>query len=128
MRGVLDKYLKVYNMDYMISLNLDLTFRAFQFLPSVWFNNRIFRFFDFDLHVVPFVDAALLQGRIPIWGDKIPMPRGFIFSGGLEFVVFPGFMRSLYLRASFGYNLNKFLETFNIPKWDELFIGIGHHY
>jgi hypothetical protein len=37
-------------------------------------------------------------------------------------------MRSFYVRASLGYNLNRFLETHHIPKWDELFLGIGHHY
>jgi hypothetical protein len=128
MRGVLNKSLKAYSKDYMISLNLDFPFRVLRFVPSEWFHTRKLRFFDFELHLSPFIDMALMQGRIPVWGDKIPPPQGMLFCAGIEAIVFPAFMRSLYLRASFGYNLNKFAETLSIPKWDELFIGIGHHY
>jgi hypothetical protein len=130
LRGVSNKSAKAFDKDYMISLNLDFTFRILRFIPSVWLHSRKLRFFDFDMHLVPFIDIALMQGHISERADAIPTPQGILASAGLELIVFPAFMRSFYLRASLGYNLTKFLETGDFPKpyGDEYFIGIGHHY
>jgi hypothetical protein len=136
MRGILNNSLIARNFDYMLSLNLDFPFRVLRFVPSQWFKTRKLRFFDFDLHVSPFIDIALLQGCKVEWDNGIIHPthnisfalKDMLYTGGIEFIAFPAFMRSLYVRASFSYNLNKLVETGQLPRWDELFIGIGHHY
>ncbi|MDR2518526.1 MAG: hypothetical protein LBD13_03820 [Spirochaetaceae bacterium] len=140
LRGILDRSVIVKHGGYMFSLNLDFPFHVLNFAPSAWFKTRKLRFFDFDMHLSLFMDTALLKGSKASWGgggeleEEEPIPfipfstNGTLTGIGLEVIVFPAFMRSFYVRASLGYNLNKFLETHDIPKWDELFIGIGHHY
>jgi hypothetical protein len=136
MRGILNNSIIARNFDYMLSLNLDFPFRVLRFVPSQWFQTRKLRFFDFDLHISPFIDISLLQGCKVEWDNGIIRPtqdmsfapKDMLFTAGIEFIAFPAFFRSIYIRASFGYNLNKLAETGKLPKWDEVFIGIGHHY
>jgi hypothetical protein len=64
----------------------------------------------------------------------------FKVSGGGELMIFPDFMRSLYLRVSVCYDLNDMAKaggfteggtrTFEylLKDINEIFIGIGHHY
>jgi hypothetical protein len=115
LRGMLDKSVHV---PYMVSLNLDFPFRILRFTPSQWLDNRKLRVFNGEVHASPFIDVALLLN-----------PR-IAVTGGLELIVFPEFMRSLYVRASLGWNLIEALKTKSLPSGDnrELFIGIGHHY
>ncbi|MHB9292204.1 hypothetical protein Holit_01299 [Hollandina sp. SP2] len=115
LRGMLDKSVHV---PYMVSLNLDFPFRLLRFTPSQWLNNPKVRLFNFELHLSPFIDVAL-----------IPAPQAAL-TGGLECIVFPEFMRSLYVRVSIGWNLIEALKTKSLPSGAnrELFIGIGHHY
>jgi hypothetical protein len=115
LRGMLDKSVHV---PYMVSLNLDLPFRILRFTPSRWLNARKLRLFNFELHLSPFIDAALIPG-----------PQ-LALTGGLELILFPEFMRSLYVRVSMGWNLLEALKTKSLPGGAnrELFIGIGHHY
>jgi hypothetical protein len=115
LRGMLDKSVHV---PYMVSLNLDFPFRILRFIPSQWLDNRKFRLFNVEMHLSPFIDAAL-----------IPAPQALL-TGGLECIVFPEFMRSLYVRVSMGWNLIEALKTKSLPGGAnrELFIGIGHHY
>jgi hypothetical protein len=49
------------------------------------------------------------------------------YTGGVEALVFPEFMRSLYLRVSAGVDLEAWLKNGKLTK-SELFIGIGHFY
>jgi hypothetical protein len=115
LRGILDKSV---HAAYMVSLNLDFPFRILRFTPSQWLNNRKLRLFNFELHLSPFIDAAL-----------IPAPQAAL-TGGLECIVFPEFMRSFYVRVSMGWNLIEAVKTQSLPDGAnrELFIGIGHHY
>lgn len=137
MRGILNSSLIARNFDFMFSINLDFPFHVLRFVPSQWFQTKNLKFFDFDLHVSPFIDIGMLQGWSKVsWENGqveskkslLFIPQDMLFTAGIEIIAFPAFMRSLYVRASIGYNLNKLVETGHLPKWDELFVGIGHHY
>jgi hypothetical protein len=130
LRGIVNNRIRA---EYMLSFNIDFPFRLIHFYPSEWYNDRRFRFIDFDLHFSPFFDMALFKGPYNRFKDVIDEGSNFnfreaLYSAGVEIIVFPAFMRSLYLRASVGYNIKEIIKTGDIPKWDEIFIGIGHHY
>jgi hypothetical protein len=146
LRGVLDKAV---HAEYMFSLNLDFPFRVLRFVPSQWFGVSKLRIFDFDMHLSPIVDMAFYGA--PASGSPLESTASISFgnnknallSGGLEVIVFPAFMRSLYIRGSLAWN---FVEQINnpgdyylnpilpvIPHFPggnnrEIFIGIGHYY
>ncbi|MDR2495054.1 MAG: hypothetical protein LBD24_07525, partial [Spirochaetaceae bacterium] len=134
LRGILNKSVIVKHGGYMFSLNVDFPFHVLHFVPSEWFKSRKLRLFDFDMYLSFFLDTALLKGSKASWGgrgeleEEEPIPfipfstNGTLTGVGAELIVFPAFMRSFYVRASLGYNLNRFLETHHIPKWDELFL------
>ena len=126
LRGILDKAVKA---DYMLSLNLDFPFRVLRFLPSQWFGVSKLRLFDFELHLSPILDMAMYHD--PATGTSFSF-KNTLVSGGAELIVFPAFMRSLYIRASFACNITEFISSpkSGIPDGDnrEIFIGIGHHY
>ena len=136
-RGVLNNDIRA---EYMFSMNLDFPIRLLRFWPSEWFNKPKLHFFDFEVHLSPFVDVALLQGPYSelkddyYEGSKFFSLSDMIATAGFEVIVFPGFLRSFYIRFSAGYNLRKIKdEGFSyyagfIPKWDEIFIGVDHHY
>ncbi|QQO08048.1 hypothetical protein [Breznakiella homolactica] len=113
--------------DYMLSLNIDPEFRLFRFLPSQWFNNRKLRVIDFEFHLTPFLDIALVKD--PKSGRDFSF-KDPVIGGGIEVIVYPYFMRSAYLRVSLGFDLNRAWEIKSIPggKYREIFLGLGHHY
>jgi hypothetical protein len=137
LRGIKDDAITA---DYMLSLNLDFPFKIFSFLPSRWFNSQKLHVVDFDLHFSPIVDLALYHDPDT---ETVFHPHNMLASGGIEFLVFPMFMRSLYIRMSLAWNL---VESVNnpsgsylpqglpvIPKLPggsnrEIYVGIGHHY
>jgi hypothetical protein len=124
LRGILDKSLPA---DNMLSLNLDFPLRLFRFMPSEWFNVPWLRFFNFEAHLSPVIDTALLHSP----DDTIRFSfKDIQASAGLEAFIFPYFARSIFLRASFGINLRELFETRSFPGGDgrELFIGVGHYY
>jgi hypothetical protein len=132
LRGVLNADLRA---EYMLTLSLDFPFRIIRFYPSEWFSSSKLRFFDFEMHLSPFMDMAMLKGPYNNTGIRDDVDEGNRFSvddiqyaAGFEIIVFPAFMRSLYVRASVGYDINRYQKTGEIPKWNEIFIGIGHHY
>ena|GEM_PF-538150 len=139
-RGVLNEHLRA---ERILSFNFDLPIRVLRFWPSEWLDNESFRFFNFEMHLSPFTDLALLQGPYnrtknafePSLEETRFILDDMIHTAGLELVIFPGLFRSLYLRASMGYNINKIrnegmppLRLGFIPLWDEIFIGLEHHY
>ena len=144
LRGIVDRSVIVKDGGFMFSLNLDFPIYVMHFAPSEWFKDRRFRFFDFDMHFSPFFDSAMINGSRAVWGENgilveeettaipfIPFSvNGMIMGGGAEIIIFPLFMRALYLRVSIGYNMNHFLRNFRPSRiyGDEIFIGIGHHY
>jgi hypothetical protein len=137
LRGILDKAV---HADYMLSLNLDFPVRLFRFTPSRWFGKPRLRLFDFELHFSPVIDLALYHDPS---SDTSFNFKNMLVSGGAEIIIFPAFMRSLYLRASIAWNLREYINSPSgsylpsglpvIPKLPggdnrEIFIGIGHHY
>jgi hypothetical protein len=124
LRGITNKNL---HADYMLSANMDFPFRIIQFVPSRWLNNRQFRLFDFDLHLSPIIDLAFVKDP----DNQIDFsPLDLQAAGGLEIIVFPHFMRSLYLRISFSFNIRELIKTKSLPEGNnrEIYIGLGHHY
>jgi hypothetical protein len=124
LRGILNKSL---HADLMVSVNMDFPLRVLRFVPSRWFNNRKLHLFDFDLHLSPIIDLAMIRdpdNRIDFSPSKTQA------AGGLEVIVFPHFMRSLYLRLSVGFNLRELVKTKSIPGGNdrEIFVGLGHYY
>jgi hypothetical protein len=117
----------VISADAMVSLNMDFPLRVIRFVPSQWFNNRKFRFFDFEPHLSPFVDMALIKYD----GEDLSFStKNISAAGGLELIVYPYFMRSIYVRVSLGVNLKELIKTKSIPDGEdrEIYIGLGHHY
>jgi len=117
LRGIPDKDLAT---DFMISLNMDFPVRILKFMPSEWISPKL-RVFDFDLQLSPIVDLAFCNA---IKDEDSKIGSNYLASGGLEFIVFPYFFRSLYLRISLAYNM----LDIDIKNNYEFFLGIGHHY
>jgi outer membrane protein assembly factor BamA len=132
LRGIVNNRVR---SEQMLSLNADFTFRVLRFFPSELFTNPKLHFFDFELHGSTFFDFALAEGKYKQSGSKedpyeesrFKLDNAF-YCAGMEVIVFPAFMRSLYLRLSVGYDIRRFTDTRSLLKWDEIFIGIGHHY
>lgn len=113
--------------DYAAYLNLDLPVRVIRFVPSEWLNNRKLRLFDFEQHWSPFLDTALVKDPV---NERDFSREDMLFGGGLEVITYPLFMRSLFVRISAGWNLNRAWEIKGLPGggYRELFFGLGHHY
>jgi len=119
LRGIADRSMQA---DYMLSLNMDFPLRVLVFAPSQWLDNRRLRLFDFEFHLSPVLDLAFF--------NDLEMGRDIAAAGGLEFIVFPAFMRALYLRLSVGVNVLEALNTRSIPGGEnrEISFGLGHFF
>ncbi len=122
-RGILDDRLKG---DSGLFVNTDIDVKMW-----MWFLDPYF-----EVQAGPFLDLALVKRR----GESFN-PGEMYYGGGVQVVVFPKFARSLYLRASLGFDLEAVLDDYRIkgfaPREDddgkrwkrwEAFIGFGHHY
>jgi hypothetical protein len=136
LRGIKDNALIAENTGFMLVLSADFPLQILHFVPSDWFGVRALRYFNFDLHISPFIDTAFLQGKRDIswskgryteWKEAYFLSEP-ICSAGLEVIIFPLTWRSIYLRISVGYDINKIIETGRMPPYNEIFIGVGHHY
>ncbi|GHV89631.1 hypothetical protein AGMMS50268_01340 [Spirochaetia bacterium] len=123
LRGILNNKLQG---DLMLSLNLEFPVKIWTARPSDWFHNSKFRFFNFELYLSPMMDIGMLRNpKTPNSQDLIKM----YYTAGLEMFIFPEFMRSLYLRFSYGVNLEDWVRYHDIPlKNNEFFIGLGHFF
>jgi len=126
LRGIADKALCA---DYMLSLNVDLPLRVLVFAPSRWFNTRKLSFFDFELQMSPVVDMALYHDPV---AEISFDPKNISVSGGLEFIVFPAFMRNLYVRLGYACNFREFFasQPVKFPEGEnrEIYLIMGHFY
>jgi len=126
LRGFADKTLCA---DYMLSLNMDFPLRVLVFAPSEWFNKSKLSFFDFELQISPVIDMALYHD--PSTGISFD-PHNIAVAGGFEFVVFPAFMRNLYLRVGYVCNLRELFgaEPSKFPEGEnrEIYLMMGHFY
>jgi hypothetical protein len=120
LRGVLDDDVAA---DLMLSLNLEFPLRL-PFRPSEWFNKPKMRIFNFELFLSPILDIAFARLPRPIGSQKT---LSAYYTGGLEVLVFPDIMRSLYLRLSAGFDLDKFFWDYAIPP-PEFYLGLGHFF
>ena len=118
LRGVIDRDI---NADFMLSLNLDLSFKILKFLPSVWFNRSKLRILNFELFLAPFVDTALYHDPENKTDFNI---KNTVVTGGLETIIFPEFFRSLFLRISLGWNIKNKPNNENM----EIYIGTDFFY
>jgi len=129
MRGVADKSFTAYQM---FSLNMDFPFRLFMFMPSEWFHYKKLSFFDVEVQISPVIDVALYYQK-KFDNDKILYyPGQFAATGGVELVVFPLFMRNLYIRLGLAVNLKEFVTArpIRLPDGDnrEIYLIMGHFY
>ena len=115
-RGILDKRMKG---DLAFYLNSDVAVKTW-----IWFLSRWF-----EMHTSVFFD----MGVIRTYQGDFQEP---FYGGGIEAVVFPKFARSLFMRASLGFDLEAMLtdmKPFDPAPRDgeqryELSIGLGYHY
>jgi len=126
LRGIADKSIRA---DYMLSLNMDFPLRVLLFTPSKWFNNRKLNFFDVELHVSPVIDLALYHDPI---AEISFSPQNIAAAGGIELVIFSDFMRSLYIRLGYTFNLREFFSSrpLKLPDGDnrEFYLFMRHFY
>jgi hypothetical protein len=143
-RGVLNNDLRV---DYMLSLNLDFPVRVLRFWPSDWWDDDKLRslnyewvtsgklgYFNFEMFFSPFFDLALAKGSLE--GTEITFSLDkLIKTAGLEVIVYPGITRSLLIRGSLGYDLDKISKSGKLPlrwgffpQWNEIYIGVELFY
>jgi hypothetical protein len=111
---------------------MDSPFRLFVFTPSKWFDNRKLGFLDFDMQVSPIIDLAVYYQRNFNNGKVLYYQNELAATSGVEFVIFPAFMRNLYLRFGFAVNLKEFLTArpVRLPGGDnrEIYLIMGHFY
>jgi hypothetical protein len=124
LRGVWDNDVKA---DYMVSFNLDLTMGVMKFRPSEWFNVSWFRIFNMDFHLNPFLDAAIYRSSVieKLYPDAHFTYKNLLTAAGLELIIYPLSFRSLFLRASVGFNMSTLENLRNDP---EIHIGMELHY
>ena len=99
-----------------VFVNLDFPVKIW-----IWFLDRWF-----EGHISPFFDYALVKPE----GGDFALSDGW-YGAGIEGFAFLKAARSIYLRISLGVDLEAILngavpQSFGI--YDELFIGLGHHY
>jgi outer membrane protein assembly factor BamA len=130
LRGVLNNDIQRH---YMLSLNIDFPVRVLRFWPSEWFDNDSLRYFNFEMFVSPFLDMAMAKGSFD--GSEITFSFGdMIKTTGIEVIVYPGIMRSLQIRGSIGYDIDKIrnnglpLKWGFFPEWNEIYIGVDLYY
>lgn len=130
MRGILNSRV---SSDTAITLNVDLPLRVmrvnFQEMTGVAWT----RYIGFEMHASPFFDATLSHDTAS--GRYYALRDGW-YSGGMEIIVYPAKMRSIYGRVSVGFDLEHAVKTGSISGVSdrdgepirELFFGIGLHY
>jgi hypothetical protein len=121
LRGVLDDQIKA---DLMLSLNLEFPFRVFIARISDWMVSKV-PSFNVELFVSPIFDFGLAYLDPPQDNQDSITPY---YTGGIEVLLFPDIMRSLYIRVSYGVNLGKSVKENKFPAEDELFIGLRHFF
>ena len=139
---------KALNTNAAIVMNFDVPFRLittdwlefnnFCFGEDSWMANHLrwMRYFDFEMHLSPFVDVALAHNTIT--GKTFAIKDGW-YAAGLEVLVFPAKWRSLVVRASAGVDVGRKIVKKVVSKlidddWRkqvsavEISIGIGLQY
>jgi hypothetical protein len=125
-RGVPDENLAA---DFMLSVNLQESFRMFNFMPSIWFNNPSLRIMNFEAQIAPFIDLALVQDPLHLRSFNIDE---MIVTAGFELTAYPFYFQSSFFRLSLGVDVRKMVKTgLNVlsdGNYRELYIGVGHYF
>ncbi len=117
-RGVLDDRLRG---DRGIFVNADFLVSMWTWFLEKWF----------EVQAGPFLDVGYVHPKNASFSKD-----DIWYGGGIQVIVFPKFARSLYIRASLGFDLQAVYEnkrlTGNSPRdgesVHEIFIGLGHAY
>lgn len=133
LRGILNRRIKT---DTGITLSIDIPIKITVFDFEKITGISWTKYFGFEWHISPFIDMA--------WTRDIKTGRTFHpadgwYSGGVEMIIYPLKMRSIYARISAGYDLAELKNTLGRGKIRgraardgesvlEIFIGIGLHY
>lgn len=129
-RGILNKRI---DTDTAFTFNLDIPIRLvsldFQTITGVTWT----RFLNCDIQLIPFLDIALTHDKKT---GRYYHPADGWYAGGMEVIVYPERMRSIYVRASLGFDLTELKNLSGLKGWakrdgeaiTEIFIGIGVHY
>ncbi|PIE97925.1 MAG: hypothetical protein CR988_05380 [Treponema sp.] len=133
LRGILNSRIKT---DTAMTLSIDIPIKVLYLDMQEVTGEEWARFFGFEMHLVPFLDMAITHDAKT---GRYFNPKDGWYSGGLEVIVYPLKMRSIYVRASLGVDLS---ELKNVPgliklkgtakrdgsRISEIFIGLGLHY
>ena len=106
-------------------LNIDLPFHIY----SSNFENKLLRYFNFDLQFNPFIDIALNYNKIT--NKYFSLKDGF-YASGLEILVYPQKFSNYVIRASVGYDIGRaFFSDYLNTDWRsdvskyEISFGLG---
>ncbi|MDR2718088.1 MAG: hypothetical protein LBB89_08500 [Treponema sp.] len=128
LRGIRDDAISA---DYMLSLNLDFPLRVVVFAPPGRSNKPRSGILDFELQISPVVDMALFHYRDPLTEISFDT-KNIVATGGLEMIIFPAFMRNLYMRLGYVCNLRELYTTrpIKFPSGEnrEIYLIMGHFY
>ncbi|MCL2067629.1 MAG: hypothetical protein FWG99_09215 [Treponema sp.] len=102
LRGIADWAV---DADYMLSLNLDFPFRVFR--PSPAEDRQRKGTFDLEFHLSPIMDLALYNDPVNNISFDI---KNIAFCAGAELLVFPLFIRNIYLRISAAWNISELIS------------------
>ncbi len=132
LRGILDK--RVDGLDEYLNFNFDMPVKImdvdFEEITGVHWT----KFIGFEMQASPFFDMMLTHD--PETGRVFSTKDGW-YSGGIELIVYPKKMRSIYGRISLGFDLGDMAEngwkmestaSRDGESTKELFIGIGLQY
>ena len=128
LRGIRDDAISA---DYMLSLNMDFPVRVLVFAPPGRSNRRRSGILDFEMQLAPVIDLAMFHYPDPV--EEISFePKNIVATGGLEMIIFPAFMRNLYVRLRYVGNLRSVFSErpIRFPTGDnrEIYIIMGHFY
>jgi len=128
LRGISDNAISA---DYMLSLNMDFPLRVLVFAPPGRSNKRRSGILDFEMQISPVIDMALYHYPDPETEISFNF-KNIVTAGGLEMIVFPAFMRNLYVRLGYVCNLRELFATrpINFPSGEnrEIYLIMGHFY
>jgi outer membrane protein assembly factor BamA len=124
LRGVLNDQIQA---NSMLSLNLEFPFRVLAARPSEWFNRPKMRIFNFEFFLSPILDFGLvhLENSTPAQNSL-----SAYYTAGIEALIFPDIMRSLYLCFSVGIDLEKAAKTGRLfpDNGVEFSLDLGHFF
>ena len=133
LRGILNKRIKT---DAGFTLNFDVPIKITSFDFEKISGVEWTRFFGFEWFISLFFDMALVHD---MQTNRYFHPSDGWYAGGLEMILYPHKMRSIYFRISLGFDLSELKNVKGINKIggvakrdneaiSEIFIGIGLHY